>query len=376
MLIRHHPLPCDAPGTQRQLQSLHFEPTGPASDAPPKVYIQASLHADEVPAMLVAHHLRERLAAAEAEGRLAAEITLVPMANPIGLSQRLLHGAQGRFDLASGENFNRHFADLGAVAVAAAMAADLAHDPLPPLRRALRQAADALPAPTELQALRRTLLGLAIDADIVLDLHCDNEAVLHLYSPQARWDDAEPLARLLGAELALLAARSGGDPFDEACSSPWQAAADAWAQRGGAPVRWPGLAVTVELRGEADVADALARHDADALMRFLAHCGCLVGDDAALPPLKRAPRPLAGSIPVLAPTGGVLVFRSEVGDQLAAGDTIAELVCPLRGLVTPVTSPVDGLLYARDHRRYVPAGARIAKVAGTEARRHGALLSA
>jgi len=49
-------------------------------------------------------------------------------------------------------------------------------------RAALRAACAELPAGTELQSLRRTLLGLAIDADVVLDLHCDNEALLHLYT--------------------------------------------------------------------------------------------------------------------------------------------------------------------------------------------------
>lgn len=376
MLAKNHPLTCDAPGTQRHLQSLHFLPSGSPAEAPRKVYIQASLHADEVPPMLVAHHLRGRLGTLEAEGRLNAEVVLVPMANPIGLSQRVLHGAHGRFELGSGENFNRHFASLAAVAAAAADACPLSADPLPLVRQALRHAIDALPAGNELHSLRRTLLGLAIDADLVLDLHCDNEAVLHLYAVETLWRQAEPLARLLGAELVLLAAHSGGDPFDEACSSPWLAASNAWQRRGGRPLAWPGFAVTVELRGEADVSDLLARPDAEALLHFLATCGCIDLPHPPLPPLQRAPRPLAGSMPVLAPHGGVLVFHRDPGDQLAAGEAIADLVCPLDGRVTAIPSPVAGLLYARDHRRWVPAGARIAKVAGTEPLRQGVLLSA
>jgi [acyl-carrier-protein] S-malonyltransferase len=64
MRTQQHPLPSSALGTQRQLTSLHF---GPA-DTGRKVYIQASLHADELPGMLVAHPLRQRLTALEAEG--------------------------------------------------------------------------------------------------------------------------------------------------------------------------------------------------------------------------------------------------------------------------------------------------------------------
>jgi uncharacterized protein len=378
MIHRQHLLTCDAPGTQRHLQSLHFLPADGAGAPRRKVYIQASLHADEVPAMLVAHHLRQLLLAAEADGRLAAEVVLVPMANPVGLSQRVLHAGQGRFELGSGENFNRHFPGLIEPAVNATEACPLDGDPRPRVRQALVDAVHALPATTELVSLRRCLLGLAVDADIVLDLHCDNEAVLHLYTAHALWPQVEPLAGLLGAELVLLAAHSGGDPFDEACSAPWLAAAERWRQRGGRPLPWPGVAVTVELRGEADVSDTLARRDAEAVLNYLAHLGIVSdGSPTGTPACSGGmPRPLAGSMPVHVPRAGVLVFHREVGEQLAAGDLIADLICPLEGRVTAITSPVDGLLYAREHRRWVTAGARIAKVAGMEPRRQGPLLSA
>ena len=103
MIERRHPLLSPTPGTTRELISLHYGPT----DTGRKVMIQASLHADEVPGLLVAHHLRHRLAAFEAQGMLQGEIVLVPFANPVGLSQWVLASDEGRLDLASGENFNR-----------------------------------------------------------------------------------------------------------------------------------------------------------------------------------------------------------------------------------------------------------------------------
>ncbi len=84
-----HALLPPTPGTHRELISLHYGQPGAAAG---KAYLQASLHADELPGMLVAHHLRRRLDALEAEDRITGEIVLVPMANPIGLSQHLLHG--------------------------------------------------------------------------------------------------------------------------------------------------------------------------------------------------------------------------------------------------------------------------------------------
>ncbi|HMO06118.1 MAG TPA: succinylglutamate desuccinylase/aspartoacylase family protein, partial [Paracoccaceae bacterium] len=96
MQRREHPLSGGSLGQQRQVVSLHFGPAGER-----KVYIQASLHADELPGMLVLYHLREALARAEADGQLLGEVVLVPVANPIGLSQRLLHRPSGRFELGS-----------------------------------------------------------------------------------------------------------------------------------------------------------------------------------------------------------------------------------------------------------------------------------
>ena len=80
MRTERHLLTCCVPGTTRELVSLHFG----TADQGPKELIQASLHADEPPGLLVAWHLRRELALLESAGRLKGEIVLVPMANPVG----------------------------------------------------------------------------------------------------------------------------------------------------------------------------------------------------------------------------------------------------------------------------------------------------
>ena len=101
---------------------------------------------------------------------------------------------------------------------------------------------------TDAEALKKILLSMAIDADIVLDLHCDNEAVrAHLYRHPAGRRGA-PLAALMGAHAVLLALQAGGEPFDEACSRLWW---DLAAHFGPAfPIPPACVATTVELRGE------------------------------------------------------------------------------------------------------------------------------
>ena len=57
MQQKSHPLATEDNVARYQLTSFHFGAPGRGR----KAYIQASLHADEVPAMLVAHVLRREL---------------------------------------------------------------------------------------------------------------------------------------------------------------------------------------------------------------------------------------------------------------------------------------------------------------------------
>ncbi|MFG6417174.1 succinylglutamate desuccinylase/aspartoacylase family protein [Roseateles sp. DC23W] len=375
MQVIHHPLLCPAPGTQRELVSLHYGPEAMPSGGQ-KAYIQASLHGDELPGMLVAHHLRLQLDALEATGQISGEIVLVPMANPIGLSQFLLHAHLGRFELMSGENFNRHYPDLIAT-VAATVEPQLGSDAdanVALLRRALKAAVDASPADTELQSQRRQLLSLSCDADIVLDLHCDAQAVMHLYTDPQCWPDCEPLARFLGSRLTLLAQESGDNPFDEACSQVWWK----WKARFGDrfPIPQACLSVTVELRGATDVTHELAAADAKHIVDFLRWRGLIAGDKPALPAPVGDARPLAGSMPIKSPVAGVLTFLAPVGAEVKAGDVLAHVIDPITAQITELKSPVDGLFFARDFLRFANAGMRVAKVAGKDALRTGKLLGA
>src|SRR5260221_5924940 len=95
-----------SPGTARHI-AIHRYGGGSG----PKVYVQASLHANELPAMLVAQHLIGLLDDAQAEGRITGDIVVVPVANPIGLGQGVDGVHLGRYELATGQNFNRGFFD-------------------------------------------------------------------------------------------------------------------------------------------------------------------------------------------------------------------------------------------------------------------------
>jgi uncharacterized protein len=361
-----------APGVNLQLQVLRF---GSAA-AGPKVYIQAALHADEIPALLVAHHLRELLQTAEAAGELRGEIVVVPCANPIGLMQHVNGQQQGRFDLRDGGNFNRHFPELGAAVM------DRVSDQLGRgeasnvalIRKALRDAASEVKVTNPTQDLKRRLLQLAIDSDIVLDMHCDNDALMHLYGLTPQREVLENLAAHLGARALLLATESGDSPFDEACSRPWLQLQERFPE-----IKLPlaCLATTLELRGERDVSHGLALADAHAIMNFLRERGVIAASQSPqFPALQCQGTPLSGSEPVIAPCAGVLVYRRALGEQVQAGDVIAELIDPASAQVHEVRCQSSGLFYARSGERWAAPGKRIAKIAGTALMRTGKLLSA
>lgn len=369
MRLQEHPLQGSASGTRRAITSLHY------GQGPRRVLLQASLHADEVPAMLVAQHLRRRLGELEQQGRLLAEVVLLPACNPLGLAQQLWGRHQGRFEIDSGHNFNRHYPDLvdEALARSAGLLGQDGARNTAVLRQAMQQALGERRPQTELQSLRQILLSLALGAEVVLDLHCDNEGVMHLYSTPQQAAQTAQLGQCLQARVALLANESGDAPFDEACSGPWLRLQQALAGRH--PVELGCYAATVEHRGVCDVRHELAAQDAEGLLQFLGLQGFIAGMAAPAPwdcPL----RPLAGSMPVTTPHAGVLVYHAELGAELRVGDLIAELIEPVSGESTPLRSPVDGLHYAREQQRWVQAGQSIARVAGREATRTGKLLSA
>lgn len=369
-------LPAPAPGTRRELQVRRYGTPG----ARPLAYLHAGLHADELPGLLVLHHLSRLIE--KGPDPVLGEVVIVPVANPIGLAQRVNGYLAGRFELAGGGNFNRNFPDLSE-AVADAVRGrlgDSADVNVALIREAALTAAAELPRDSELKALRAALLQLSVTADYVLDLHCDAEALAHLYVADVHRETAAALGAEIGARAVLLEKAPGGDPFDEANAGLW------WKLRehlGDVNVPLACFAATVELRGQTDVSDELAAGDAAALYRFLQRGGIIGGDPGALPESLCAPTPLDGTDVLQAPASGLVVYHKALGDRVAAGETLAEIVDPAADdpsrARTPVVSSASGVLFTRTLRRMLAAGETVAKVAGAEPlphRKAGSLLEA
>ena len=348
-----------AVGTQHSLKAWRFGAPG----ARPKVYIQAGIHADELPANLAAAKLLPLLLAAEAEGRITGEIILVPVANPIGFNNVALRSFNGRYHLPSGENYNRGFPDISdqvLEAIDGRMAEGPAQD-LALVRAEIGKALDEVAPGNEAQALRLELMKMAHDADIVLDLHTDSDAELHLYLDEDHWPAAADLAALLDAKVVMFARASGGGPFEETIAWPYVRVREVY---GADAIELP-LTVVVELRGEHDTDHGLAKQDAGALLRFLTLRGAVSGK-ARAPKFTGMAGPFSATQTLRCPAAGVLVFTAALGSTVKKGQVLAEIIDPLAAPESAVAGQIKaaakGRFFARANQRLAWPGEVVGKV--------------
>lgn len=161
-------------GTNEFLTIHRYGP--PESEEGKKIYIQATLHADEIPGLLVTHHLIKLLDEASRANRICQSIVIVPYANPIGLHQNLLGSHIGRFSLSSGINFNRDWPDLTSrisSAVKDKLIPGNGMENVKVIRKAMKDEIKRDHSHAVEKTMKRILYELACDADVVLDLHCD-----------------------------------------------------------------------------------------------------------------------------------------------------------------------------------------------------------
>lgn len=361
----------DSPGTTQRIACWRYGREG----ARPKVYLQAGLHADEMPGVLALQHLMPLLDAAEAEGRISGEILVVPAANPLGLSQWVFQRPMGRQEMDSLHNFNRGYPALAQRAgnLVEGRLTDDAEANATAIRAALRQALAevAAKARTGMERGQLALLAWSIDADHVLDLHCDHVAVMHLYASPARPDDTALLCRCTGAQVALIQEVSGGNAFDEAHTVPWARLRDRFPDH---PIPAGCFSTTLEYRGQFDVSDDLAVADAQGLMAYLGGVGALTGAEAPRHP-DALHLPLDGAGEAFAPQGGVVTWLRQPGDRVAEGEPIAHVTDPMTRQRLAVPAPNDGILFRQELWKSCRRGQSLAHVAGTRKVREGDLLS-
>lgn len=330
--------------------------------------------------MLTLHHLKQQLLELEKAGRLTGEVVIVPIANPIGLNNYVFGRQLGRFELSSRENFNRNYLDLAEL-VRESIAGELSSDPtanVALIRRCVRECLDALRPRTELESLRLTLLRLAFEADYVLDLHCDSQAMVHMYVHSEQQAEAQVLAAFTGAHAVLHATEQGGPgallhAFDESFTAVWYKLRKHFPT---APIPMATFSATLELRGLYDVGHSLAKTDSAALLAYLGHIGLVADTQIAVPEPLCEPTPLAGVEILNAPHAGVVAYLAPIGARVDPGTALVDVIDPISGRVSRLHSKVSGTFYARVIERFVEANTELTFVAGHHPLRSGSLLCA
>jgi predicted deacylase len=309
--------------------------------AAPSAYLQAALHAGELPGVVAIHALMPKLRAAEAEGRIRGDITIVPSANPIGRAQYLYGDHQGRFHLGTRINFNREFPRL----------------PRPDL--VLLPTEDKIA--TIDRRLKARLLKLSLGHEIVLDLHCDDEGVPYFYVHSALWPTMADCAAAFGADAVVIWSGASDAEFEEASIHPYLASgasAEDLARR---------VVTTVELRGIADVEYGYAEADAAGLYRLLVARGVI--EDRTVAPageFKGVAAPIGNVEMVKTPKGGALLYDVKPGERVSEGQRIATVVYAAgeQGGAVEILAPQAAYVLTRRATRIVRANEDILKLVG------------
>ena len=363
--ILSHILPSATPGSARMIKAHHFGEVG----ARPKIYLQAGLHADEWPGFLVLNKLIKALTSADEAGLIKGEITIVPVANPIGLAQNFHGYIPGRFAFSDGGgNFNRNWPQLGEK-IEHQIKGQISSDTdvnASLIRNAITHELKNLPETTELQGLRKTLLAMSMDADEILDLHCSGEACMHAYVAQEFESHFAPLLARLGANVALSELETGAHSFDETNVSVWRHLKNHYAHL----VPWGARSLTLELRGENDISKAQATEDANAIFDYLCERNVIDKPVSEVDTSQLEYFPLDAMDLVKAPCAGIVCYNKKIGDKVEAGEKIGEVVDLMADDVNQsehvLIARTNGIFFARLQRRLVICGEAIGKIAGKE----------
>ena len=367
--MRHHQehIKGDSPGAQFTLPVYEF---GQAKKGP-KIYLQAGMHADEHPGMLVLHHLMDLLEKAEKEDQLAAHFVILPVVNPLGLTHITHHHHYGRYHLTNGLNYNRGWPDFAHIIASQDGFADgLCQDSEANqayVRSLISQWLTSSSPVTALEKQRHIVMSYCFDADMVLDLHCDDVALNHLYIVPQNLPRYQGLADRMGSQATLTAENSGGGSFDEVWTGLWIELQSRFPD-----VPWPApvLSTTLEYRGQADVFDDISSQDAQGLFDFFCDEGLIT--KAPSTPLVPSvpPTDLAACEVLRVSQAGLIAYHVKLGDEVKTGDVIADLILldgshPARERV-PIKAGTDGIIFSMMASKYVWPGTSIAKIAGQQ----------
>ncbi|MCG9697624.1 succinylglutamate desuccinylase/aspartoacylase family protein [Shewanella sp. Isolate11] len=288
----------------------------------PSVYIQANVHGAEVQGNAVIYQLLKCLEQSEILGK----ITLVPLANPLGINQKSGEFTLGRFDPITGVNWNREYLDSQLDIAAWYQAhSELDDNELIMQYRAqliadCQQRLQLSWGVTTGHRQAVSLQQMGHEADIVLDLHTGPKSCKHLYCPEYDL----PAAKWFSIPYTLAIPNDFGGAMDEAIFCPWWRLSE-YLKSQGRELKVPVSAFTLELGSQEHIDLDDAQVDAEGIMAYLSHRG-VIADKVDAAKMQRQACYLKDYKKFHAPMGGMVQYQAKLGQVLAAGEPLAQVL--------------------------------------------------
>ncbi|NRD75420.1 succinylglutamate desuccinylase/aspartoacylase family protein [Shewanella sp. VB17] len=288
----------------------------------PSVYIQANVHGAEVQGNAVIYQLMKRLE----QYNICGDITLVPLANPLGINQKSGEFTLGRFDPITGVNWNREYLahDIDLVDWyqnnKTLNDTDLIHAYKKCLLESCQSRLQSEWGITTGHQQAVMLQSMAHQADIVLDLHTGPKSCKHLYCPQY---DVQA-ASYFSIPYTLLIPNDFGGAMDESIFCPWWQLSEHMKSTG-REMDVPVSAFTLELGSQENIhlEDALA--DAMGILAYLSHRG-VIAEKVEPVDMPRYACHLTDYKKYHSPLGGMVEYLAKVGEPLAAKEPLANIL--------------------------------------------------
>lgn len=304
-----------ASGTQISLPTFQFKGKSPNK---PKVYIQSSVHGSEIQGYLVCLHLIEHFAKNPPLG----DITIVPLANSYATDCKFGEYTVGRFDPTRGYNWNRNYLDLSYLADAfIKKCKNVKFEKLVPAfkqemqKELIKKLKNASGYHTKLALQLQTL---AMQADIVLDLHCASQSLPYVYSPTYLMQDAVKL----GCSFIVEIPHAFTGALDEAVFCPWLALKDCYNKHNPKQTinKSPISSFTIELGNEECIDSVLANLQANNIISYLKEKPIKTRTiySCKLEDFRR----------IYTKIGGMIIKSPAIGQKIKAGDVLMSISSP------------------------------------------------
>jgi len=342
----------------------------------PLAYVQANVHGAELQGNAAILALFDMLEKDPPRGSLI----LVPRVNPIGANQQVGDYVAGVYDFHSGQNFNRGYlyltgpsrassapyVDVDAFAAVHRDATlseikDGFHEALRAALHAIRDSGVTWGLDARLE-FALAVQELAVEADIVLDLHTGDRAPRFIYAPEG----AVAATRAFGIPFVLEVPPRFAGALDEAAFVPWNDLSEAFKRVGRSDVRRSVDGFTVELGSMNTFSMAQGVEDAKRIASALKYYGVLDGEPDD-PAYRIAACSVADYQSIAAPAGGLVDPVVTPGSPVRQGDLVARIVDPSRCALPPrsadsiieVRAPEDGVILLFHAFSSIPKGVRL-----------------